>query len=121
VADIPPLTQTLESFVEDFNRHTVLAATLSGRLLGMVRGREKNGTCHVGRLAVEPSMQGKGIGRKLLNGLESRFPQAKRFELYTGAKSLRNIRFYSNAGYHVFRTEAGNPDMVFMEKPSVDR
>jgi hypothetical protein len=56
-----------------------------------------------------------------LNGLESRFPQAKRFELYTGAKSLRNIRFYSNAGYHVFRTEAGNPDMVFMEKPSVDR
>lgn len=117
VADIPPLTQTLESFVEDFNRHTVLVAILSGRLVGMVRGRIQDGTCHVGRLAVEPSMQGQGIGRRLFAELESRFPRAERFELFTGAKSLRNIRFYTKAGYRVYRTEAGQPDLVFMEKP----
>lgn len=121
VDEIPPLTQTLESFVTEFHQHTVLVAELSGHLVGMVRGRLQDGTCLVGRLAVDPSMQGKGIGRMLLEALESRFPQAERFELFTGTKSLRNIRLYSNAGYKVFRTEAGQPDMVFMVKPLVDR
>jgi ribosomal protein S18 acetylase RimI-like enzyme len=116
VADIPPLTQTLESFEEEFARHTVLVAEVDGRLVGMGRGREQEGVCSIGRLAVEPAMQGKGIGRRLLSELESRFPSANRFELFTGAKSLRNIRLYEKAGYKVFRTEVGEPSLVYMER-----
>jgi GNAT superfamily N-acetyltransferase len=116
VPDIPPMTQSLGAFEADLATHVVLAARLEGRLVGMVHGRLESGTCHVGRLAVHPDVQGRGIGRRLLTALEARFPGARRFELFTGARSEGNLRLYTALGYRIFRTEPGTPELVFLEK-----
>lgn len=116
VAEIPPTTQSLESFTEDFKTHVVLGAELDGRWVGLIRGRLKDGALQVGRLAVEPSMEGKGIGRMLLEAMEKRYPQVERYELFTGLGNVRNLRFYEKAGYRKVRIEPGPPGLVFMEK-----
>jgi ribosomal protein S18 acetylase RimI-like enzyme len=116
VACLPPLSQDLDGFVRDMGTHTYFSAELEGRLVGLVRGRLDGETCHVGRLAVLPAYQGRGLGRRLLATLEAHFPTARRFELFTGAKSTGNIRLYTLLGYRPLQTVAGEPDLVFMEK-----
>lgn len=118
VRTIPPLAQTLEDFDASLRENTYLAARLDGALVGLVRGRMQDGTCHLGRLAVLPEYQGRGIGRRLLAAIEARFGGARRFELFTGARSEGNIRLYAGLGYRQMRNEAGEIDLVYMEKPN---
>ena len=42
---------------------------------------------------------------RLLEEIEKAFPTAKRFETYTGEKSVRNLRLLEKAGYKSFKTE----------------
>jgi GNAT superfamily N-acetyltransferase len=105
---IPPLTDTLEAMRAAFARHLVLKAVDAAERLvvGSVRGRiDDAGTCHVGRLIVRPDRQGCGLGAQLLLALESAFPAARRFELFTGVHSERNMHFYPKLGYRAFRHE----------------
>jgi hypothetical protein len=50
--------------------------------------------------------------------LEAVLPQAKRFELFTGENSARNLHLYAKLGYIAFRTEPLSPKvmLVFLEK-----
>jgi hypothetical protein len=50
--------------------------------------------------------------------IETVFSHAQRFELFTGVKSIGNIRFYQRLGYREFREEDLSPKirLVFMEK-----
>jgi GNAT superfamily N-acetyltransferase len=100
---IPPLTQTLEEIVADLKRQTFLKATLGGRIVGSVRAHMQEGTCFVGRLIVHPSYQNQGIGTRLLSEIERAFDQAKRFELFTGHLSERNLYLYQKLGYRPYR------------------
>ena len=115
---IPPLVQTLEGLKKEFSNKTVLKAVLDDQLVGSVRGWEKNATCFIERLVVHPDFQGRGIGTKLMNELEGRFPGARRFELFTGHKSEKNIRLYGKLGYRAFRQQRvhDNLGFIFMEK-----
>lgn len=116
---IPPLTQTLAQVEREFADLVFLKATADdGVLLGSVRAHERDGTCFIGRLIVHPDHQGRGIGVELMKGIESRFARAKRFELFTGHKSERNLRFYQRLGYNVFKEEQVTDAlrMVFLEK-----
>jgi ribosomal protein S18 acetylase RimI-like enzyme len=115
---IPPLQQTLEELLEEFAHKTVLKATLDQRIIGSVRGFQKQGTCFVERLIVHPDFQGRGLGTGLMQRLERTFPEARRAELFTGYKSERNIRLYKRLGFRIFRQEAVNQNLslVFMEK-----
>jgi GNAT superfamily N-acetyltransferase len=115
---IPPLTQTLESLRAEFADSTVLEAREGEVLLGSVRAREAGGTCHIGRLIVEPAKQGHGIGTRLMREIESAFPAARRFELFTGSRSEANLRLYERLGYTRFREQAVSPavTLVFLEK-----
>ena len=45
---IPPLTQTLEQIQGDFQQQVVFKALLDGRIVGSVRGKLLDGTCHIG-------------------------------------------------------------------------
>jgi len=116
--NLPPLTQTLESLRAEFAHSTVLAAFEGEALLGSVRAREVDGTCHIGRLIVEPTRQGHGIGTRLLREIESAFPTARRFELFTGSRNAANIRLYERQGYSRFREQSISPavTLVFLEK-----
>jgi GNAT superfamily N-acetyltransferase len=75
-------------------------------------------TCFIGRLIVHPDFQNQGIGTRLLNEIEQTFSQAKRFELFTGNKSERNLYLYQKQGYKPFETEMITEDLrlVFLEK-----
>jgi ribosomal protein S18 acetylase RimI-like enzyme len=115
---IPPLTQTVEGLREEFATGLVLKAVAEGRLVGSVRARVTAGTCRIGRLIVHPDFQGQGIGSKLLQAIEARFPIAAQFELFTGSKSEANIRLYERHGYAITRTEqlSEGVSLTFLEK-----
>ncbi len=98
---IPPLTQTVEELRADFDSCVVLKAVDDGAIVGSVRAQAKDGTCRIGRLIVRPDRQDRGVGKKLLAEIEDRFARQgiRDFELFTGEKSVKNLRLYRHAGY----------------------
>ena len=116
--DIPPLTQTLEETLEEFEAQTILKATCNGEIIGSARGYLEDGTCYVGKMMVEPGFQNRGIGGRLLRAIEEHFPEASRFELFTGYKSQRNLHLYKKHGYRIFKTVPINDtvNLSFLEK-----
>ena len=115
---IPPLTQTLAELCAEFTDWKILKANRGNRIIGSVRAIERKGTCSIGRLMVHPQHQRQGIGGRLMQAIESMFPEAAKFELFTGSKSEGNIRLYERLGYHSSRTErlSANLSLVFFEK-----
>jgi ribosomal protein S18 acetylase RimI-like enzyme len=118
--NIPPLVQTLESMEEDFKNQFFLKAVLDGRIIGSVRAYSKEGTCYIGRLVVHPDFQNRGIGTRLMDEIEKIFSGCKRFELFTGDKSERNLRLYQKRGYRIFKTATitDRTNVIFLEKSS---
>jgi ribosomal protein S18 acetylase RimI-like enzyme len=114
---IQPLTQTLEDTLAEFDNGIVLKAVADDKIIGSVRAHEKDGTVFIGKLMVLPDSQNQGLGRKLLQAIEKEF-QDRRYELFTGDKSIRNIALYKKCGYAVFKKEEVAPGlvMVYMEK-----
>ena len=117
---IPPLTQTLEEIEREFQTRTVLKVAVGGKIIGSVRAHLQKGTCYIGRLIVHPDFQNQGIGAKLMGEIEGRFAHARRYELFTGEKSERNLYFYQKLGYRIFRKEelTDKVTLVFFEKKS---
>jgi len=100
--DIPALAESLAEVSEWVKSDTVLVMRSGGRLVGAVRARSHGGTWDIGRLMVAPDLQGSGLGRMLLERIESLAPASTTtFELFTGAGSVRNQRMYKKAGYRV--------------------
>jgi GNAT superfamily N-acetyltransferase len=115
---IPPLTETLNDLKAQFRVRRFLKAVERGQIVGSVRGFLEEATLHVERLIVHPDYRHRGIGTALLIGIETVFPTARRFQLFTGHKSSGNIRLYKRLGYRPFRREPVNEKvtLVFMEK-----
>ena len=111
---LAPLTQTLPELEGEFASMTILKAVLQGRLAGSVRAREQDGTCHIGRLMVHPKVQRRGIGARLMQEIESCFPGARRFELFTGHRSFSNLAFYAGLGYRQFKERRINPGLTIV-------
>jgi ribosomal protein S18 acetylase RimI-like enzyme len=116
--NIPPLVQTLESMEEDFKNQLFLKALVDGRIIGSVRAYSKEGTCYIGRLVVHPDFQNRGIGTSLMNEIERIFYGCKRFELFTGDRSERNLHLYQKRGYQIFNAAkmTDRTNIVFLEK-----
>ena len=70
------------------------------------------------KLIVHPKFQNQGIGTQLLREIENHFNRAKRFELFTGYKSEKNLHLYRKQGFEIFKSEKVNEalTLVFMEK-----
>jgi ribosomal protein S18 acetylase RimI-like enzyme len=116
--NIPPLLQTLDDIRVEFSRKIFLKFCSGKQIVGSVRGSIDSGTCYVGRLIVHPDFQNRSIGSALLRAIESQFPKAERYELFTGHKSEKNLHLYKARGYRIFKTERVNAKltMVFLEK-----
>lgn len=110
---IQPLTQTVEQLKAEFDDCVVLKAVGDDKIYGSVRAYEKDGTTYIGKLIVHPSCQNRGVGKRLMQAIEREF-QCKRFELFTGAKSEKNLVFYENRGYKRFKTEAVTSELTFV-------
>lgn len=115
---IPPLTQTLHEIQTDFKHSVFLKAVWENRIVGSVRALFDSGSCKIGRLIVHPDYQGKGIGSVLMKNIEASCPSAKRFELFTGTKSIDNIRLYQKLVYVEYRQQdlSQKVRLVVMEK-----
>jgi ribosomal protein S18 acetylase RimI-like enzyme len=116
---LPPLQDTAETVLTAIERGVVLVAEDSdGEVIGSVRGELREGCCLVGRLVVEPALQGRGLGRALASALESRFANADRFKIFTGHRSEPALHLYESLGYTRIRTEYVHErlTLVFLEK-----
>lgn len=116
--DIPPLKQTLDEVVDEYNSGTILKMTdPDGAIIGSVRAYESEGTVYIGKLMVHPSCRRRGYGRRLLSEIEKYYP-GRRYELFTSTRSLDNIRLYESCGYRQFDQKAVTEELVFvyMEK-----
>ena len=115
---LPPLVETLEQVRSRFQDYLVLKAGVGDRLVGAVQGRLLDRVCYIARLIVHPDFQNRGIGTRLMVTLESRFPHARRFELFTGHRSEKSIHLYERLGYRVFKTvpEHERLTLVYLEK-----
>lgn len=115
---IPPLHQTLEEIRSEFNQQVFLKVDVENKIIGSVRCYLKEGTCHIGKLIVHPDFQNCGIGTNLLGAAENQFPDAKRYELFTGYKSAKNLHIYKKCGYQRFKGQviSDKLTLLFLEK-----
>ncbi|MEU4520841.1 GNAT family N-acetyltransferase [Amycolatopsis sp. NPDC024027] len=118
--DIPALHETLEDVRDWTKTWSVWVLRQDHRLIGAVRARLDGDCWELGRLMVAPDLAGRGLGRRLLAHAEAQAPaEARRFALFTGARSTRNIALYQRAGYRL--TDAPAPGghiagAVYLEK-----
>jgi len=103
---LPALTQTLDSLLQELEGSVVLKATRNNKIIGSVRATVERDLCKIGRLIVDPEFQRQGIGSKLLKHIEKLHKNVKAFELFTGSRSISNIRLYEKHGYVVSHTQA---------------
>jgi GNAT superfamily N-acetyltransferase len=118
---LPPLLETLDELRGQFASKKFLKVVHQGEIVGSVRAiqtEEPDAACRVERLVVHPDHRGRGIGTALLRRIEEVHPDARRFELFTGHKSLKNLRLYEGIGYRRMREERANDKvtLVFLEK-----
>jgi len=115
---IPPLTQTLEETQNEIDSLVFLKATYQGRIIGSVRAFAEGNTCFISRLFVHPDFQKKGIGTRLMERIEQLFPTVDRYELFTGDRSTKSIRFYRRLGYRKTETkkQTDKVNIVIMAK-----
>jgi ribosomal protein S18 acetylase RimI-like enzyme len=120
--NITPIKQTLSEITEQFKTHIFLKAVSENKIVGTVRAYEENGTCYIGRLAVDPKMQNQGIGKALMKKIEKLY-NPKRYELFVGTKSDKNIYLYKKLGYTIYKTEkygCRDIEIFYMEKLNKD-
>ena len=115
--DIPALHESVDDVRDSLDTTRTWVARRAGRLVGAVRTSRDGDDWHIGRLCVVPDLQGRGLGRRLLEHAESTAPDGIRtFSLDTGANSTDNLRFYKKAGYRVTDAVAPIPGAVTLVK-----
>ena len=118
--NIPPLTPTLDELAVVWRTGIMLkAVNEGGPIIGTVRGHMAPDGFYIGRLAVQPQWQGRGYGSALLTAILSA-AKAARYELFTSAKSERNLRLYEKFGFVPYKKAqtANGVELVWLEKIS---
>ncbi len=91
-----------------------------GNLVGLIETTPEGDTLLIVNVAVEPTRQGRGLGRRLMGYAEdlARSQGLKRIRLYTNKLFDRNIKLYASLGYRLDCEEALNGGVaVHMSKP----
>lgn len=109
--DMPPLRETLTDLeaLRAAGVRTFVAVTRSEageRVVGTVRATVRDDrVIEIGRLAVDDGFVRLGIASALMSALEAAYPEASRFELFTGSAATDALALYDKLGYRVFRRE----------------
>ncbi|KGM13996.1 GNAT family N-acetyltransferase [Cellulomonas bogoriensis] len=118
--NIPPLTQTLDELLTDLESGdvTTLGAWAGHRLVGSVRVQHDPGKATLGRLAVAPDLQGKGVGTQLLLAIPPYLREdTAELWVFTGRDSVHNLALYQKHGYtHQHDQTAGDLTYAYLRK-----
>lgn len=118
VTGIPALHETLDDVVVWLADWTTFVVRSHGRLVGAVRGRMEGHAWDIGRIMVAPDLQGRGLGRLLLEHIQAVAPAAATsYVLFTGAGSADNLRMYKKAGFRLRPDLPAPPLAVVLTKP----
>ncbi len=117
---IPALTQTLEDLRSDLARDDVvtIAAWAGPRMVGSIRVELESERANLGRLAVVPDLQGRGIGTELLMAVLEYLPeQTKEVWVFTGQDSKQNLSMYAKHGYeHQYDQHTGDLTYAYLRR-----
>ena len=111
--DIPPLKQTIDEVIEEYNNGVVLKMEDDNKIICSVRARCDNGTVYIGKLMVNPQYRKRGLGKRLLNEIEIRFPHCT-YELFTSTLSRDNLRLYESVGYVEYKSKQIDDRLTFV-------
>uniref|UniRef100_UPI003FA34E0F tRNA (guanosine(37)-N1)-methyltransferase TrmD n=1 Tax=Nocardioides sp. N13(2025) TaxID=3453405 RepID=UPI003FA34E0F len=118
--EIPALRESLDDVRRGLGEWTVrvVREPSTGRLVGAVRGRlDRHGEWDIGRIMVAPDLQGRGLGRALLELVEALAPaEVTTYVLFTGAGSADNLRMYKKAGFRLRPDRKAPPGAVVLTK-----
>src|SRR3954452_10491345 len=96
--EIPALLEWVADVQESLAVWDNYVVRVAGRLVGAVRGRLEGDAWDIGRLMVAPDLQGRGLGRVLLEQIQAVAPAtATSYVLFTGVASAENQRMYKKA------------------------
>ncbi|MCD4536014.1 tRNA (guanosine(37)-N1)-methyltransferase TrmD [Nocardioides sp. cx-169] len=117
VSGIPALQESYDDVVAWLSQWATYVVRVEGRLVGAVRGRLEGTAWDIGRIMVAPDVQGRGLGRVLLEHIQAVAPaEATSYVLFTGAQSADNLRMYRKAGFRIRRDLPAPPLAVVLTK-----
>ena len=118
--NIPPLVQTIGELKEDLKLENVvtLGAWSGHRLVGSVRVELEDNKATLGRLAVAPDLQGKGIGTQLMLAVLPHLPEeTEEIWVFTGRDTKQNLANYQNNDYdHQHDRAVGDLTYAYLRK-----
>jgi tRNA (guanine37-N1)-methyltransferase len=122
--EIPALHESLETVAASLDEWSYYVVRVEGRLVGAVRGRlDTHGGATVwdiGRIMVAPDLQGRGLGRLLLEHIQAVAPaEATTYVLFTGSASADNQRMYKKAGFSLRKDLPAPPHAVILTKAAI--
>lgn len=104
---ISALQETYEDIKKDIRSKEVFAAFLDGMLVGSVRVEVyPDKTAYLSRFGVAPAYQNKGVGKVLMNIVDSSMKNmgVTKIYLHTASKMFSLVRFYYGRGYYIDST-----------------
>ena len=138
VADAPSLTEVVraayahyvprlgglprpmtDDYAEVVRTHQVVVAERGGRIVGLVVLGVSDEGFFVDNVAVDPSNQGTGVGKALLEHAESAARKAgfDSIYLYTHERMVENLALYSRIGYVEYdRRLHGEARLVYLRR-----
>ncbi len=92
---------SVESLRDKAGRETVFLALQDGRMAGCIFAMERTADVYIGKLAVEPELQGQGIGRRLMRAVEAfaRSRDKPAIELQTRVELTANHATFARLGF----------------------
>lgn len=100
---LPSLAQSVDALAADLadpNMYSLGLRDETGRLVAGVRAYVGSPTAQVGRLCVQPDLQGKGLATRLLAELEQRLPaHVREVHIFTDDAAAVGHGFYAKLGY----------------------
>lgn len=91
----------VENLRDKAGRQTVFLALQDGRIAGCIFALERTDDVYVGKLAIQPELQGQGIGRQLMQAVEDFARRRNRpaIELQTRIELTANHATFARLGF----------------------